>query len=94
MADNSFAWAASKGLLRTNEVHKTEEAKLVIEEKFVNRTETGSKKSMTATGEVEAPISNESPRIILSTTISIVWKVTLYISYMFYMNSQSNPACS
>ena len=55
MADNSFAWAASKGLLRTNEVHKTEEARLVIEEKFSNRTERGTKKSLTAEAEVEAP---------------------------------------
>ncbi|CAE6962824.1 FAM186A, partial [Symbiodinium sp. CCMP2456] len=53
MADNSFAWAASKGRLRTNEVHKTEEAKLIIEEKFVNRTERGSKKTMSAEGEDE-----------------------------------------
>ena len=55
MAENSFAWAASKGRLRTNEVHKTEEAKLVIEEKFVNRTERGSKKCLSASAEVEAP---------------------------------------
>eukprot|EP00439_Symbiodinium_sp_Y106_P046348 s2157_g5.t3 len=41
MADNSFAWAAAKGLLRMNEVHKTEEAKLVVEEKFSNKSERG-----------------------------------------------------
>ncbi|CAE7279306.1 FAM186A [Symbiodinium sp. CCMP2592] len=53
MADNSFAWAASKGLLRTNEVHKAEEAKLVIEEKFSNRTERGTSRTMTAEAEDE-----------------------------------------
>ncbi|CAE7466428.1 FAM186A [Symbiodinium sp. CCMP2592] len=50
MADNSFAWAATKGLLRTNEVHKTEEAKLVVEEKFSNKSERGSLKELTASG--------------------------------------------
>ncbi|CAE6934312.1 FAM186A [Symbiodinium sp. CCMP2592] len=51
MAENSFAWAASKNLLRVNEVHKCEEARLVLEEKFSNRSERGSMKSMSATGE-------------------------------------------
>ena len=60
MADNSFAWAASKGLLRTNEVHKAEEAKLVIEEKFTNRTERGTSRTMAAEAEVEAPFPNNN----------------------------------
>ena len=53
MADNSFAWAAAKGLLRMNEVHKTEEAKLVVEEKFSNKSERGSLKELTVSGTAE-----------------------------------------
>ena len=57
MADNSFAWAATKGLLRTNQVHKMEEAKLLVEEKFSNRSERGSLKELTAEGAVEDLLS-------------------------------------
>ena len=45
MADNSFAWAAARGLVRTNEVHKVEEARLVLEETFENENEKGTKTS-------------------------------------------------
>ena len=41
MADNSFAWAAKRGLTRVNEVHGVEEAKLVLEEFFENENERG-----------------------------------------------------
>ena len=53
MAENSFAWAKSKNLLRVNEVHKCEEARLVLEEKYSNKSERGSMKSLTSEGEVE-----------------------------------------
>ena len=48
MADNSFAWAAARGLVRTNEVHKVEEARLVLEETFENENEKGTKTSSRA----------------------------------------------
>eukprot|EP00439_Symbiodinium_sp_Y106_P031133 s7668_g3.t1 len=51
MAENSFAWAKSKNLLRVNEVHKCEEARLVLEEKYSNKSERGSMKSLTSEGE-------------------------------------------
>ena len=53
MAENSFAWAKSKNLLRVNEVHTCEEARLVLEEKYSNKSERGSMKSLTSEGEVE-----------------------------------------
>ena len=53
MADNSFAWAAARGLVRTNEVHKVEEAKLVVEETFENESEKGSKTSFRGEQEIE-----------------------------------------
>ena len=34
MADKSFAWAASRGLLRKNAVHGEEEARLVLKDYF------------------------------------------------------------
>ena len=43
MADNAFDWAANHGLVRKNEVHQEEEAKLVLKDKFSfeeNDTET------------------------------------------------------
>ena len=64
MADNSFAWAATKGLLRTNEVHKTEEAKLVVEEKFSNITERGSTKELNSSVLVEDPCTKLSLRAL------------------------------
>ena len=34
MADNAFLWAANNKLLRKNEVHGEEEAKLILEDSF------------------------------------------------------------
>lgn len=34
MADNAFEYAAKNGLIRTNEVHGEQEAKLVLEDAF------------------------------------------------------------
>ena len=70
MADNSFAWAASKGLLRTNEVHKTEEAKLVVEEKFSKRTERGSVKELNSHALVEDPLIRLSSSYEFKYTLS------------------------
>ena len=39
MIDSSFEWAASRGLTRINPVHKEEEAKLILSEKFGCETE-------------------------------------------------------
>jgi len=40
MIDRAFAWAKSKGLIRTNEVHGEEEIKIVLSETFdVNQAE-------------------------------------------------------
>ena len=51
MADNAFDYAAKNDLLRTNEIHQEQEAKLVLEDGFTHeRTETDettSKTSMT-----------------------------------------------
>ena len=53
MADNSFAWAAARGLIRLNEVHKCEEAKLVLEETFASESEKGEKMETRGTAMVE-----------------------------------------
>lgn len=34
MADNAFDWAAKHNLIRTNEVHQEQEAKLILEDGF------------------------------------------------------------
>ena len=53
MADNSFNWASKRGLVRVNEVHGIEEAKLVLEEFFENDEERGSCTRFRAEVEVE-----------------------------------------
>ena len=53
MADNSFAWAASRGLTRTNPVHKVEEAKLVLEETFASENERGERTEMSGSATIE-----------------------------------------
>ncbi|CAE7873531.1 unnamed protein product [Symbiodinium sp. KB8] len=54
MADNSFQWAAARKLVRTNEVHKCEEAKLVLEETFAVENESGERTELSGTAEIEA----------------------------------------
>ena len=34
MADNAFEWASKQNLVRTNEVHQEQEAKLILEDGF------------------------------------------------------------
>ena len=53
MADKSFAWAASRGLLRKNAVHGEEEARLVLKDYFQFNNEKGSMQTAKASGEVE-----------------------------------------
>ena len=60
MADNSFAWAKERNLLRTNPVHKMEEAKLVLEESFSLENETGESRELSGHAEVEAQTMNTS----------------------------------
>ena len=55
MADNSFLWAAARGLTRTNEQHKAEEAKLVLEEYFEDENEKGQSTRMSGQAVVEDP---------------------------------------
>ena len=54
MADNSFAWAKDRKLVRVNPVHKVEEAKLILEETFTASNERGERRELSATGEIEA----------------------------------------
>ena len=56
MADNSFQWAAARKLTRTNEVHKCEEAKLVLEKTFEVENEKGERTELSGTAEIEAPL--------------------------------------
>jgi len=51
MADNAFEWASKQNLVRTNEVHQEQEAKLILEEGFsyeeVDKEETTTSTSIT-----------------------------------------------
>ena len=53
MVENSWSWAQSKGLVRTNEVHKCEEARLVLEETFEHDTEKGTDRELHGEATVE-----------------------------------------
>ncbi len=53
MIDSSFEWAASRGLTRINPVHKEEEAKLIISEKFGCETEKGERMQLEGQGTCE-----------------------------------------
>ena len=54
MADNSFNWAAARKLVRTNEVHKCDEAKLVLEESFAVENESGERMELSGAATLEA----------------------------------------
>ena len=54
MADNSFSWAKERNLVRTNPVHRVEEAKLVLEETFAMENERGETRELSTRGELEA----------------------------------------
>ena len=53
MIDESFEWAAARGLVRRNPVHKEEEAKLVLKESFSSRNEKGEEYRMMGDAEME-----------------------------------------
>jgi len=53
MIDASFAHARSMGLVRTNNVHKEEEARLVLDDTFNNRDETGSSQQLSSSAAIE-----------------------------------------
>ena len=48
MIENSWAWAKARNLLRVNEVHKCEEAKLILEETFATEIEHGERMELDA----------------------------------------------
>ena len=54
MADNAFQWAAACKLVRVNDMHKVEEAKLVLEETFAVENETGDRSEIAGSAELEA----------------------------------------
>ena len=53
MIDNSWAWASRRGKIRTNPVHKREEAKLVLEDWFEKKNETGEDIAMSGSAVLE-----------------------------------------
>lgn len=57
MIDKSWAWAASKKLVRTNPVHGEEEAKLTLEDWFENNNEAGEMRHISASGEFEDSVA-------------------------------------
>ena len=59
MADRSFAWAEKRGLLRTNQVHGEQEARLVLEDFFQHTSETGESTNLRAQGTLEARLPFE-----------------------------------
>ena len=53
MVDSSWRWAAARNLVRKNLVHGEEEAKLVLEESFDSKNESGEMMTMTGSAECE-----------------------------------------
>ena len=53
MIDAAWSWAASHGLLRTNEIHKEQEAKLILSDSFELQDETGQEIALNGTIEAE-----------------------------------------
>ncbi|CAE7273781.1 unnamed protein product, partial [Symbiodinium sp. KB8] len=53
MVENSWTWAQSRGLVRVNEVHKCEEARLVLEETFEHDLEKGTDREIHAEATLE-----------------------------------------
>ena len=53
MVTAAWEWAKSQGFLRTNPIHKEEEARLVLNDTFEVSNETGSETTMAGTLEVE-----------------------------------------
>ena len=53
MINAAWEWARERNLLRTNAIHKEEEAKLILTEDFHLNSETGAETSMSGTIEAE-----------------------------------------
>ena len=58
MVDSAFEWAASKGLVRTSEIHGEQEAKLVLGDTFSFKEEEGEESSHTMNMTCEEPSQN------------------------------------
>ena len=54
MIENAWQWATSKGRVRTNPVHKEEEAKLILDDYFAENTENGEMNHLESSGQFEA----------------------------------------
>ena len=54
IADNAFTWASSRGLVRTNEMHGEDEAKLVLGQAFSIVQEEGERTERTSSIVTEA----------------------------------------
>ena len=55
MITAAFEWARARNLVRVNEVHQEEEAKLILNDSFELVNETGSEINMSGSMEVEDP---------------------------------------
>lgn len=53
MVDSAWRWATANKKIRRNVVHGKEEARLVLDDWFDNKKETGQNTTMTGTGELE-----------------------------------------
>lgn len=58
MIDHSFEHARAKGLVRTNPVHKEEEAKIIIDDEFDRVDEQGESQRLEASGLLEDQTSS------------------------------------
>jgi len=65
MADNAFEWASKQNLVRTNEVHQEQEAKLILEEGFsyeeVDKEETTTSTQITVEDESGTALESDLP---------------------------------
>ena len=74
MVKRSFAWALARGKIRTNEVHGSEEAKLVLDDWFENASERGSETTNTGVANVEAGNNDRSAfSTLIFQTISLTY---------------------
>ena len=73
MITAAFEWAKSHGLLRVNEVHKEEEARLVLSDTFELLDESGTQVNMEGSVEMEDPVPLKSPLIYLLAFPSTAW---------------------
>lgn len=60
MADKAFDWAASKKLLRDNEIHGEQEARLVLEDSFAFKEREGERAEETSSIRVNVPWQSQT----------------------------------